>query len=105
MDWADGTCGKGQGKKRTPERRERQLEGVCQPRGPPPSSPRRVGWLRPATSVGDTGPTCRLLGQLSVKLLQYHAVDDVVDVAFVSQQPFAALVPELLGHHKGSAAS
>ncbi len=37
--------------------RERRTVGFRQPRGTPPSGPRRVGWPGPATPGGGTGPT------------------------------------------------
>ncbi|XP_057203640.1 sucrase-isomaltase, intestinal [Triplophysa rosa] len=49
-------------------------------------------------------PLGRSLGKPSDELLQHHAVDDVLDVTVPSQQPFAAGIPELVGHPEGTAA-
>lgn len=49
-------------------------------------------------------PLCNLPGQASYELLQYHTVSVSLDIASLSQEPFAAGIPELLGHHEGSVA-
>lgn len=47
-------------------------------------------------------PLCSFLGQEHNELLQHYFIDDCLNIDFPSQQLFAARVPELPCHHKGS---
>jgi len=59
-----------------------------------------TSWMACFCSVGRWHWT--LPRQPSHELLQYHFIDDFLDIAFLGRQPFAAGIPELLQQHKGS---